>query len=380
MYCEELELLLDFIISERDYEEENVDVKVSMDGGKGRMLVVLHLGDGDEDKSTKDTSTKRAIILAYVDDIPETHFNLSKILNNLKIHMMKYHHSIVGDLKLYNIILGLMECGSRHGCPFCKGKKGPDGKWIAGEYRTLESILSDHTLWELESGVRNDLKEYFNAISEPIVKAPNAKLLENDLSETKTLLLTPIPPLHVIRLGPVNKIWKGISQKYPNVEEIEKVLGLVRKDRQKKEFQGPQCVKILNNKELIRRSLPAELHSYVDALESLKTIYQMATAKEVDPNHRILIENFEKQWKVLMDDHGETMPLKVHIIVDHLSDYFEEAGKTLRSTSDQFVEAAHHKVNHFIEAHPNYNHVDKSTEEYGQAILAGVVHFNSNNL
>ena len=76
----------------------------------------------------------------------------------------------------------------------------------------------------------------------------------------------------------------------------------------------------------------------------------------------------------------ETMPLKVHIIVDHLSDYFEEAGKTLRSTSDQFVEAAHHKVNHFIEAHPNYNHVDKSTEEYGQAILAGVVHFNSNNL
>ena len=291
------------------------------------MLVVLHLGDGDEEKATKDTSTKRAIILAYVDDIPETHFNLSKILNNLKIHMMKYHHSIVGDLKLYNIILGLMECGSRHGCPFCKGKKGPDGKWIAGEYRTLESILSDHTLWELESGVRNDLKEYFNAINEPFVKAPNAKLLENDLSETKTLLLTPIPPLHVIRLGPVNKIWKGISQKYPNVEEIEKVLGLVRKDRQKKEFQGPQCVKILNNLELIRRSLPAELHSYVDALESLKTIYQMATAKEVDPDHRILIENFEKQWKVLMDDHGETMPLKVHIIVDHLSDYFEEAGK-----------------------------------------------------
>ena len=53
---------------------------------------------------------------------------------------------------------------------------------------------------------------------------------------------------------------------------------------------------------------------------------------------------------------------------------------TLRTTSDQFVEAAHHKVKHFIEAHPNYNHVDKSTEEYGQAILSCVGHFNSNNL
>ena len=43
VFTEDLELLLDFVISERDYEEDNVDVKVSMDGGQGRMLVVLHL-------------------------------------------------------------------------------------------------------------------------------------------------------------------------------------------------------------------------------------------------------------------------------------------------------------------------------------------------
>ena len=379
VFTEDLELLLDFVISERDYEEDNVDVKVSMDGGQGRMLVVLHLGNGDEAKATKDTSTKRAIILAYVDNIPETHFNLSKILNNLKVHMVKYHHTIVGDLKLYNIILGLMECGSRHGCYICKGKKGPDGIWVAGEYKSIENILSDHTLWQSESGLKKDMKNYFNAIREPIVKASNAKLLENDHSETKTLLLTPIPPLHVIRLGPVNKIWKGLSQK-TSMDDIESLLGLVRKDMQKKEFQGPQCVKILNNLDLLRLYLPEDLHSYVDALESIKIIYKIATAKEVDPDHRNIIEKFEEQWKVLMDEHGETMPLKVHIIVHHLSDYFDEAGKTLRTTSDQFVEAAHHKVKHFIDSHPNYNHVDKSTDEYGQAALAGVTHFNSNNL
>ena len=131
---------------------------------------------------------------------------------------------------------------------------------------------------------------------------------------------------------------------------------------------------------MIRSNLPQDLHSYVDALSSLKIIYEMATAKEVDPAHRIIIENFKEEWEVLMDKHGETMPLKVHIIIHHLSDYFDEAGKTLRMTSDQFVEAAHHKVKHFIESHPNYNHVDKSTEEYGQAILSCVAHFNSNNL
>ena len=48
VYTEDLELLLDFVISERDYEEDDAEVKVSMDGGQGRMLVVLHLRNGDE--------------------------------------------------------------------------------------------------------------------------------------------------------------------------------------------------------------------------------------------------------------------------------------------------------------------------------------------
>ena len=102
----------------------------------------------------------------------------------------------------------------------------------------------------------------------------------------------------------------------------------------------------------------------------------MATARKVDPAHRIIIEKSEEEWEALMDNHEETMPLEVNIIIHHLSDYFDEAGKTLRMISDQFVEAAHHKVKHFIESHPNYNHVDKFTEEYGEAILSCVAHFN----
>ena len=93
----------------------------------------------------------------------------------------------------------------------------------------------------------------------------------------------------------VKKRLQGLSQKetFGKVEEIEKSLGLVRNDHQKKAFQGPQCVKILNNLDMIRSNLPQDLHSYVDALSSLKIIYQMATAKEVDPVHRIIIENFK---------------------------------------------------------------------------------------
>ena len=116
-------MLLEFILQERDIEEQAVKwVNVELDSGQKRMLVVLQIGDGIAN-NVKDTSTKRAIIIAFVDDIPETYDNLSIILDKLKVHLIKYNHKFVSDLKLGNILLGLMECGSRHGCPHCKGKK-----------------------------------------------------------------------------------------------------------------------------------------------------------------------------------------------------------------------------------------------------------------
>ena len=44
------------------------------------------------------------------------------------------------------------------------------------------------------------------------------------------------------------------------------------------------------------------------------------------------------------------------------------------------IEAAHHKIKQFFDAHPNYCHNDKDTEEYGVVLLKVIIHFNSNNL
>ena len=61
-------------------------------------------------------------------------------------------------------------------------------------------------------------------------------------------------------------------------------------------------------------------------------------------------------------------------------DYMEQTGQTLLYATDQVGEAVHHSVKQFIECHPNYNHTDKSTEEYGEDILTGIKHFNANNI
>ena len=58
----------------------------------------------------------------------------------------------------------------------------------------------------------------------------------------------------------------------------------------------------------------------------------------------------------------------------------EQTNQTLFNASDQVGESVHHSVKQFIESHPNYNHTDKSTDEYGEDILLGIKHFNSNNI
>ena len=161
---------------------------------------------------------------------------------------------------------------------------------------------------------------------------------------------------------------------------FEILIGVTKTDRQKKEFQGPECNLVLSKLDLLREFLPENLHTFVDALEEVKEIYRMARATTVEINHREKIELFRNTWLTLMQDFGQTMPLKVHIILDHLSDYFEMEGKTLRNTNDQFIEACHAKVRKFFDNHPNFNHKDKSTDKYGKAVLTAVVHFNSNNL
>ena len=45
------------------------------------------------------------------------------------------------------------------------------------------------------------------------------------------------------------------------------------------------------------------------------------------------------------------MPLKVHVLVHHLSEYFALTGKTMRYTNGEFVETLHSTLRKFEEVH-----------------------------
>ena len=68
--------------------------------------------------------------------------------------------------------------------------------------------------------------------------------------------------------------------------------------------------------------IPPNLHPFVDALEHINIIYTISLAMNVAPNHREVTRQFEDTWRLLMREFNVTMPLKVHIIISHLSEYF----------------------------------------------------------
>ena len=71
----------------------------------------------------KSTGKRRAFVVARVDAVPETYFNLTQLLGTLNLTTLDKDFGVVCDLKVIDILVGLQSTSSRHCCPYCKGAK-----------------------------------------------------------------------------------------------------------------------------------------------------------------------------------------------------------------------------------------------------------------
>ena len=115
--------------------------------------------------------------------------------------------------------------------------------------------------------------------------------------------LLPIPTLHVIHLGPVNFVWKELGKRC-DMQQFEKTHGLFKTDKQKKQFQGPECKKILRKLSELREYLPEDLHCFVDILESVNEVYTISFETVVNQNHKVITAILEQRW-LNADCHGQ---------------------------------------------------------------------------
>ena len=122
--------LLDWVVEQRGMERSSVSVKIYIDSGEGSCKVLATVMDASHDPDIMDTSVEqpgnrltgvnRVLVLAYVEQIQESHTNLRRILELLNLKDIRF--KVCGDLKIVNVILGLSGHGGKYACAFCYGE------------------------------------------------------------------------------------------------------------------------------------------------------------------------------------------------------------------------------------------------------------------
>ena len=102
---------------------------LGLEGNTNQLVISGIITDSeasDKEENESDFNpggSKRVLMLAKADGVPETYHNVKILLDSLDLPSLSKDFQIVCDLKMINIILGIQSCSSKFGCPFCEGYK-----------------------------------------------------------------------------------------------------------------------------------------------------------------------------------------------------------------------------------------------------------------
>ena len=136
VFCNNINALIDQVIAERQISGEELIFKVGLDYGGGFLKVCLNIVSKEvstrakrakyEDKLSncaKDTSVNRLIILALTPENKETHETMKNLWDLLDLsslnNRVEGHMTVAADLKMANILTGIMPHSSAHPCTWC---------------------------------------------------------------------------------------------------------------------------------------------------------------------------------------------------------------------------------------------------------------------
>lgn len=289
LLCNNVNALIDKIVELRGYgcydvADDDILIRVGIDGGGGFFKVCLSIFPLQQQRSAagfKDSGVKRVFLLAIAPSIQENYHNLQKIWVSLGMNSLQRKYVIATDLKLSNMLLGLMAHGALHPCCWCEIDK--NNLHEKGTARTMEN-LQQHFWDYMESG-RNatKAKEYFNV-------AHPSLLHVNDVKTTVSVLeWIPPPELHLL-MGPTNAIYKGLADIWPDVNLWLKACHVEREEIHGGSFCGNSCKILLSKTDLLASLAPLHVLPYVAAFRSFSKVsaYQLHHFSKYSSDNNLL--------------------------------------------------------------------------------------------
>lgn len=358
VYCHDLTSFIDAVMEYRDLTE--AEIKISVDGGGGFLKVCLSVmeknfepdrytrskyKDGVASRRLKSTGVKKLFIVGISPNVQEQYSNILKMWTLLKINDNDFFaHRIATDLKLANILLGLMSHSSTHPCTWCDQKK--TDLHSKGTLRTLGNIREKFWNWHSSNGTTSNAKLYGNVVHLPILQGADDTLVVDVL---------PPPELHLL-LGPMNTIYKVIEKEWPGVNEWAKACHVEREAYHGGSFNGNSCKKLLSKVDLLASISPIQIAKYIPVLRNFAKVVSSCYGEILHDDYIDAINHFKYSYL----DAGISPTPKVHSIFYHIQDFCSRKNSALGLWSEQAGEAVHSdfketwKKFKVCTGHPNY--------------------------
>ena len=339
VYCNDLQQLV--MNAEGSRGKSYSNVKIGIDGGGGFLKVCLTLhnvnnseqiaqrqrySDGVAAKTLKDTSVKKLFIVALTPNVPENYRNVVFVWQKLGVEQLQQKWTVATDLKLANVLVGLMAHGSNHPCTWCTVSRDNLRLGRAGESRTLGSLRQMFWSWKHSNTAKTSAKDHGNVVHPPVFQLSNS---------TKVIDIVPPPELHLL-IGPVTTMYHGLQKIWAHgAEEWARQCGVREQERHGGVFNGNACITLLHHvKKLQELQCPEK---YVKAFAKFGDVVKACYGKEFGKDAPVLISEFGDLFKNLQ----LVITPKVHAVLVHIVEFCSEYQTGLGVWSEQASEAVH---------------------------------------
>lgn len=105
----------------------------------------------------------------------------------------------------------------------------------------------------------------------------------------------------------------------------------------------------------------------------------MCNNNHLNHNYVKVIDDFSNSWYKLAHKYNLSTTPKIHIILDHLCDYFDDCEVTLKTVTDELVENIHQYVEKTM-VRSGYKVKHLLNPNHGLKLYNAVIHINCYNL
>ena len=372
--CTDLPGLISKIIETRQIEENKSLIKISIDGGGGFLKVCLSIFDIDNpyqntssssmSKRVKDSGVKRVFVIGIVPKVSEYYVNVKRLWISIGIQALQKKYTVATDLKLCNIILGMMSHSSCHPCAWCDVAK--ENLCKKGKQRTISNLMDLFWNWFESRRDKKDAKNYGNVIHPPI-------LSDDDSNNTPVISILPPPELHLL-MGPVNKLYNELENVWPESKLWLKQCNVKKEAYHGGQFAGNESRKLLNNVDKLEAlSPPIQCERFIIAFKSFNEVVSSCYGEDLKADYLRKIKIFSNDYMKL----NISVTPKIHAVMYHIAEFCQMTGRGLGPWSEQAGESVHHDFN---ETWKRFQVNDIKHHLYGEQLLKAVCMYNGQHL